>query len=53
MVQRQVFFVLDVAPEPSKLGRDIFSQMLGELWNEDLFMADRKIPEQFLLSLSW
>src|SRR6185295_5334231 len=28
-------FLLDVAPDPTKLGREIFSRMLGELWDED------------------
>ena len=28
-------FLLDVAPDPTKLGRDVFRQMIDELWNED------------------
>jgi hypothetical protein len=28
-------FVLDVAPDPGKLGKDIFATMVDELWNED------------------
>src|SRR5262245_12283151 len=28
-------FLLDVAPEPTKVGRQIFERMLDELWNAD------------------
>jgi hypothetical protein len=28
-------FLLDVAPEPTKMGREIFDRMLNELWSED------------------
>lgn len=28
-------FLLDVAPDPTKLGRDVFRQMIDELWLED------------------
>src|SRR6266404_9498701 len=28
-------FLLDVAPSPSKIGREIFSRMIAELWHAD------------------
>jgi hypothetical protein len=30
-----VLFLLDVAPDANKLGRDVFMQMVDELWQED------------------
>ena len=30
-----VLFLLDVAPDPKKVGREIFSEMVQELWRED------------------
>jgi hypothetical protein len=30
-----VLFLLDVAPDANKVGRERFAQMVGELWNED------------------
>lgn len=32
---RKDLFLLDVAPDPSKIGRDIFARMIDELWTED------------------
>src|SRR5687768_6570238 len=28
-------FLLDVSPSPAKAGRDVFQNMIDELWNED------------------
>lgn len=32
---RTAIFVLDVSPDPTKLGRDILAQMVRELWEGD------------------
>lgn len=32
---RAALYLLDVAPDPSKVGRDIFAGMIDELWSED------------------
>lgn len=32
--EKQIY-LLDVSPDPMKLGRDVFAQMMGELWQED------------------
>jgi hypothetical protein len=33
--KRAGLFLLDVAPDPSKIGREIFARMVGDLWSED------------------
>lgn len=32
---QSVSFSIDVAPDPAKMGRDVFAKMIEDLWNED------------------
>lgn len=57
--RRTALFLLDVAPDPSKVGREIFARMMEELWHEDpTFVrgsepATSAIGDQGLLQDPW